>query len=64
MMDSVVDFSTYKDNNKNSIGIICCGNRNFNDLFAQIAKKSAVTLEVPILYLLEFSGTNEDVKKV
>lgn len=41
-MDSVVDFSTYKDNKKNLIGIIGCGNRNFNDLFAQIAKKSVV----------------------
>lgn len=60
-MDSVVDFLTYIDN---IIGIIGCGNRNFNDLFAQTAKKIAVTLEVPILYLLEFSGTNEDVKKV
>ena len=64
MMDSVVDFSTYKDNKKNLIGIIGCGNRNFNDLFVQTAKKIAVTLEVPILYLLEFSDTNEDVKKV
>ncbi|WP_416381644.1 class Ib ribonucleoside-diphosphate reductase assembly flavoprotein NrdI [Lactobacillus amylovorus] len=42
MMDSVVDFSTYKDNKKNLIGIIGCGNRNFNDLFIQTAKKSAV----------------------
>ena len=41
-MDSVVDFSTYKDNKKNLIGIIGCGNRNFNDLFVQTAKKSAV----------------------
>ena len=32
MMDSVVDFLTYKDNKKNIIGIIGCGNRNFNDL--------------------------------
>ncbi|WP_148238790.1 class Ib ribonucleoside-diphosphate reductase assembly flavoprotein NrdI [Lactobacillus crispatus] len=57
MMDSVVDFLTYKDNKKNIIGIIGCGNRNFNDLFAQTAKKIAATLKVPILYLLEFSGT-------
>lgn len=42
MMDSVVDFLTYKDNKKNLIGIIGCGNRNFNDLFVQTAKKSAV----------------------
>ena len=42
MMDSVVDFSTYKDKKKNLIGIIGCGNRNFNDLFVQTAKKSAV----------------------
>ncbi|GMM13904.1 hypothetical protein LABF186_10190 [Lactobacillus amylovorus subsp. animalium] len=41
-MDSVVNFSTYKDNKKNLIGIIGCGNRNFNDLFVQTAKKSAV----------------------
>lgn len=41
-MDSVVDFLTYKDNKKNLIGIIGCGNRNFNDLFAQTAKKIAV----------------------
>ena len=59
MMDSVVDFLTYKDNKKNIIGIIGCGNRNFNDLFAQTAKKIAATLKVPILYLLEFSGTNQ-----
>ncbi len=64
MMDSVVDFLTYKDNKKNIIGIIGCGNRNFNDLFAQTAKKIAATLKVPILYLLEFSGTNQDVKNV
>ena len=64
MMVSVVDFLTYEDNKNNFLGIIGCGNRNFNDLFAQTAKKIAVTLEVPILYLLEFSGTNEDVKKV
>lgn len=67
MMDSVVDFLTYKDNKKNIIGIIGiigCGNRNFNDLFAQTAKKIAATSKVPILYLLEFSGTNQDVKNV
>ena len=46
------------------VGIIGCGNRNFNDLFAQTAKKLSVTLDVPILYLLEFSGTNTDVKNV
>lgn len=64
MMDSVVDFLTYKDNKKNLVGIIGCGNRNFNDLFAQTAKKIAITLKVPILYLLEFSGTEQDVKNV
>lgn len=64
MMDSVVNFLTYKDNKKNIIGIIGCGNRNFNDLFAQTAKKIAATLNVPILYLLEFSGTDEDVRNV
>lgn len=64
MMDSVVDFLTYKDNKKNIVGIIGCGNRNFNDLFAQTAKKIATTLKVPILYLLEFSGTSDDVRNV
>lgn len=64
MMDSLVDFLNYKDNKKNLVGIIGCGNRNFNDLFAQTAKKLSVTLKVPILYLLEFSGTDKDVKSV
>lgn len=64
MMDSVVDFLTYKDNKKNLIGLIGCGNRNFNDLFAQTAKKISVTLNVPILYLLELSGNSEDVVNV
>ena len=64
MMDSVVDFLTYKDNKKNLIGLIGCGNRNFNDLFAQTAKKISVTLNIPILYLLELSGNSEDVANV
>lgn len=38
MMDSLVDFLNYKDNKKYLVGIIGCGNRNFNDLFAQTAK--------------------------
>jgi len=60
MMDSVVDFLTYKDNKENLLGLIGCGNRNF----AQTAKKISVTLHVPILYLLELSGNSTDVKNV
>lgn len=62
MMDSVVDFLTYKDNKENLLGLIGCGNRNFNDLFAQTAKKISVTLHVP--NLLELSGNSADVKNV
>ena len=64
MMDSLVDFLNYKDNKQNLVGLIGGGNRNFNDLFAQTAKKISVTLNVPILYLLEFSGTAKDVQNV
>lgn len=64
MMDSLVDFLNYKDNKQNLVGLIGSGNRNFNDLFAQTAKKLSVTLNVPILYLLEFSGTAKDVQNV
>lgn len=64
MMDSVVDFLTFKDNKKNLIGLIGCGNRNFNDLYGQTAKKISATLKVPILYLLELSGNSNDVKNV
>lgn len=64
MMDSLVDFLNYKNNKENLVGLIGCGNRNFNDLFAQTAKKLSVTLKVPILYLLEFSGTSKDVENV
>lgn len=51
MMDLIVDFLTFKNNKKNLVGIIGCGNRNFNDLFAQTAKKISATLKGPILYL-------------
>lgn len=64
MMDSIVDFLNFKDNKKKLVGIIGCGNRNLSDLFAQTAKKLSVTLKVPILYLLEFSGSTEDVQNV
>src|SRR5699024_12002781 len=64
MFDSVVYFLTYKDNKKNLLGLIGCGNRNFNDLFGQTAKKISVKLHVPILYLLELSGNSTDVKNV
>lgn len=64
MIDTIVDFLTYRDNKQNLIGLIGCGNRNFNDLFAQTAKKISTTLNVPILYLLEFNGTPLDVKNV
>lgn len=64
MMDSVVDFLNFKNNKKRLVGLIGCGNRNFNDLFAQTAKKLSVTLDVPILYLMEFSGTAKDVQNV
>ena len=64
MMDSLVDFLNYRDDKQNLVGLIGSGNRNFNDLFAQTAKKLSVTLNVPILYLLEFSGTAKDVQNV
>lgn len=64
MMDSVVDFLTYKDNKKQLVGIIGAGNRSFNNLFGQTAKKIAATLKVPVLYLIEFSGTDTDVINV
>lgn len=44
-MDSLVDFLNYKDNKKYLVGIIGCGNRNFNDLFAQTAKNYRLLLK-------------------
>ena len=64
MNDKYILILPYKDNKKNLLGLIGCGNRNFNDLFGQTAKKISVTLHVPILYLLELSGNSTDVKNV
>lgn len=50
MMDSVVDFLTYKDNKENLLGLIGCGNRNFNDLFAQTAKDLCYTARSDSLF--------------
>ena len=38
MMDSIVYFLTYKYNKKNLIGIIGCGNRNFNGTEEDVEK--------------------------
>ena len=56
------DFLT--DHSEHCLGIIGSGNRNFGDEFVYTAKDLAHDYKLPMLYAFEFSGTEEDVKKV
>lgn len=64
MMESVVEFLTFKTNRENLVGVIGTGNRNFNQLYIHTAKDIAKSLKVPILYDFEFNGTPTDVARV
>ncbi|MGX7024459.1 class Ib ribonucleoside-diphosphate reductase assembly flavoprotein NrdI [Vagococcus hydrophili] len=58
----VNDFIEYKTNQKNMLGVVGGGNRNFADLFIFTAKDIARDYQVPLLFSFEFNGTLEDVK--
>ncbi|WP_099974130.1 MULTISPECIES: class Ib ribonucleoside-diphosphate reductase assembly flavoprotein NrdI [Lactobacillaceae] len=61
MMDSVIDFLNFENNSANCIGVAGSGNRNFNTLYNQTARKIAQGLELPVIFEYEFNGTEKDV---
>lgn len=54
----------FKDNRAFLKGFIGTGNRNFGPEFCHTAKELATAYNVPLLYTLEFSGTEHDVETV
>lgn len=46
------------------IGIIGSGNINFNHLYLITAKGLSEELDIPIIYNLEFSGTDFDIENI
>lgn len=62
VLDPVFDFM---DENKDQCkGVIGTGNLNFGELFCWTATEISRDYDVPILLKLEFSGTDEEVKKI
>lgn len=59
----VNDFVDYKSNRDNLKGVAGSGNRNFADLFVFTAKDFAKDYNVPLLFVFEFNGTDDDVNK-
>lgn len=49
-------------NSEHMKGVIGCGNRNYQDEFARAADDVAQKFNVPMLYKVEYSGTEEDVQ--
>lgn len=45
-------------------GVIGCGNLNFESLYCFTAKDLAEDYNIPVLYMLEFMGSQKDVEAV
>ncbi|AFV21375.1 MULTISPECIES: class Ib ribonucleoside-diphosphate reductase assembly flavoprotein NrdI [Bacillus] len=51
-----------KKNNKNVVGVVASGNRNWGDMFGASANKISKQYGIPVLMKFEMSGTNNDVE--
>lgn len=51
-------------NASNCVGIVGCGNINFNDLYCFTAKDLSKKFNIPIIKLLEYSGSHIDVEYI
>lgn len=50
-----------KNNNKNLVGVVASGNRNWGDMFGASADKISKQYGVPVLMKFEMSGTNKEL---
>lgn len=51
-------------NAENCLGIVGCGNLNFNDLYCFTAKNLSSQFNIPIIRLVEYSGSHIDVEYI
>lgn len=63
LTESIEDFIEHNDLSLLR-GVVGSGNLNFADLYVFTAKDLAKKYEVPMLQAIEYSGTEEDVKKL
>ena len=59
--DCAWDFLETGDNLKYCKGLVGGGNRNFDDLFCYTVKDLSVDFDLPVLLMMEFQGSQEDV---
>lgn len=60
IVNEFLDYS--EDNVKHCKGIIGAGNINFDSLFCFTAKDLSLEYDVPVLRMIEFTGTKQDVE--
>ena len=60
----VIKFLNIEENRRNLLGVFGGGNRNFGEMFGIGAKIISYKCQVPLLYLFELSGTEEDISQV
>ncbi|EFG47875.1 nrdI protein [Brevibacterium mcbrellneri ATCC 49030] len=51
-------------NREHIVGVIGAGNTNFGSNYCRAAKLVSAKLQVPVLYMFELLGTQDDVEKV
>ncbi|KXT77838.1 class Ib ribonucleoside-diphosphate reductase assembly flavoprotein NrdI [Streptococcus sp. DD13] len=58
------DFIAYEQNDRNCMGIVGSGNRNFNRQYCLTAKQYSQQFGFPVLYNFELRGLNQDIEEV
>ena len=58
----VADFLNF--NSSRCLGVVGTGNMNFGDLYLCTAKEICRYYDLPLLYGVEFSGTDKDVEGI
>lgn len=62
--DLLWDFLDHEQNQAFCRGIIGTGNRNFASLFCYTAKDLSRDYGIPLIHLLEFQGSEYDIKRI
>ena len=60
----VIKFLNDENNRSHCVAVIAGGNLNFGEFYGRAGRVLSAKLQVPLLYLFELFGNDEDVRKV
>ncbi|MGM0140058.1 nrdI protein [Enterococcus sp. DIV0755b] len=64
LTEALREYIAYEDNQKNCLGIVGSGNKNFNRQYCLTAKQYAAQFNCPFLADYELRGTPKDVERI